>query len=134
MVTSVSLAFLLILLNPTRAWSDETTREIFARPLILGASISKGQGAGDGGPAALISKMINPQAVVTNLAQGGRTSVQSTSKIDLLASKPTVVWAIDLFFWDAVRNRIGSDFEHNFKRIFSTNIRQLNARTAVARP
>ncbi len=91
---------------------------LFSRPLILGASVSRGFGTTDGGPGLVISKMINPDAVVTNKAMSGHTSVESTRDLRYFDTDPSIVLAFDLFFWDANREQTGKAFEENTKKLF----------------
>lgn len=90
---------------------------LFARPLILGASVSRGYGTTDGGPGMVISKMINPDAKVTNKSMSGHTSVESTRNLDYFETKPSIVLAFDLFFWDANRELVGKEFERNARKL-----------------
>lgn len=91
---------------------------LFSQPLVLGASVSRGFGTSDGGPGSVISKMINPKAKVTNKAMSGHTSLESTKRLDYFETDPSIVLAIDLFFWDANREQTGDDFEANTRRLF----------------
>lgn len=93
-------------------------KDLFAHPLILGASVSAGYGTRDGGISAVLSRMINPHAVITNKAVSGATSVQSTAHLDLGRYHPSIVLGLDLFIWDAVRGETGKRFENNTRRLF----------------
>jgi hypothetical protein len=92
--------------------------KLFERPLILGASVSRGFGTTDGGPGLVISKMIYPDAQVSNKSKSGHTSVESTHDLDYDATHPSIVLAFDLFFWDANREQTGREFEKNTKKLF----------------
>ncbi len=96
----------------------EKDRNVFSRPLIIGASISAGYGTRDGGPGAVFARLINPEAKITNLAYNGATSVASTAALDVSAHSPTVLLGLDLFFWDAVLGQTGSRFEASTKKFF----------------
>ncbi|MBA2405443.1 MAG: SGNH/GDSL hydrolase family protein, partial [Bdellovibrionales bacterium] len=100
--------------------TTHTEKEIklFSRPLIIGASISAGHGTQDGGPGAVLARMINPQAKITNLAFNGASSLQSTAKLNLDNYKPSIVLGLDLFFWDTVREQVGEKFEENTRKLF----------------
>lgn len=111
------LANLFLLFSMTTTNQDKT---LFERPLLLGASITRGFGTTDGGPGNVIAKMINPDARVTNKSMSGHTSVESTRQLDLLATRPSIVLAFDLFFWDANREEVGKEFEENTRRLFKT--------------
>lgn len=93
--------------------------DLFAHPLVLGASISAGYGTRDGGIGAVLAKSINPEAKILNKALSGATSVQSTSHLDLSKFDPSVVLGLDLFFWDAARMKTGKAFEANTKKLFT---------------
>lgn len=94
--------------------------QLFSRPLILGASISAGYGTKDGGIGAVLARMINPSAQITNKAISGATSLQSTSHLDLHSFDPSIVLGLDLFFWDAVRGSINAKFESNTRKLVTT--------------
>lgn len=94
--------------------------QLFSRPLIIGASISAGYGTGDGGPGAVLARMINPNAKITNIARSGATSVQSTSHVDFDSYSPSIVMGFDLFFWDAAREQVNTKFEQNTRKIFKS--------------
>ncbi|MES2526726.1 MAG: SGNH/GDSL hydrolase family protein [Bdellovibrionota bacterium] len=92
--------------------------KLFSQPLVLGASISAGYGTRDGGLGAVLAKTINPDAKIINKAISGATSVQSTSHLDFGKFDPSVVLGLDLFFWDAAREKTGKKFEENTKKLF----------------
>lgn len=96
----------------------EHDKKIFSHPLILGASISAGYGTRDGGLGAVLAKTINPGAKITNKAMSGATSVKSTSHLDLQSFDPSIVLGLDLFFWDAAREKTGKKFESNTRNLF----------------
>lgn len=93
---------------------------LFSRPLILGASVSRGFGTTDGGPGNVLSKMIYPDARVTNKSMSGHTSLESTRNLDYFETDPSIVLAFDLFFWDANREEVGKEFEDNTRKLFRT--------------
>jgi hypothetical protein len=99
-------------------------QELFARPLIIGASISAGHRTGDGGPGTVLARRLNPRAQITNYARNGATSVQAITGLDLNALSPTIVLGFDLFFWDVARNRVGPEFEVHTRRFFAALARQ----------
>lgn len=94
--------------------------KLFSNPLVIGASISAGYGTRDGGLGAVLARKVNPDAKITNFARSGYTSVQSTSHLDFDSYEPSVVLALDLFFWDAAREQTGKKFEENTKRLFNS--------------
>ena len=100
--------------------ATERDRELFSKPLVLGASISVGYGTKDGGIAAVLARQINPDAQVINMAKSGATSVQSTGHLNLEIFNPSIVLGFDLFFWDAARRQVNKQFESNTRRIFKT--------------
>lgn len=95
-----------------------TEIKIFSQPLVLGASISAGYGTRDGGIGAVLAKTVNPEAKITNKAISGATSVQSTSHLDFTKYDPSIVLGLDLFFWDAAREKTGKKFESNTRNLF----------------
>lgn len=109
--------------------------QLFSRPLILGASISVGYGTRDGGIAAVLARMMNPHAEITNKAMSGATSVQSTSRLNFESFNPSIVLGFDLFFWDAARQQVDRRFEENTRRLFdsfqSRNIPMIIGRVPV---
>lgn len=92
--------------------------KLFSEPLVLGASISAGYGTRDGGLGAVLAQAINPEAKIINKAISGATSVQSTSHLNLEKYDPSVVLGLDLFFWDAAREKTGKKFEENTRKLF----------------
>ncbi len=92
--------------------------KLFSQPLVLGASISAGYGTRDGGLGAVLARTINPEAKIVNKAISGATSVQSTSHLKFEKYDPSVVLGLDLFFWDAARQKTGKKFEENTKMLF----------------
>lgn len=99
---------------------NEKEIRLFSSPLILGASISAGYGTRDGGIGAVLAKKVNPEANIINKAKSGATSVVSTSHLDFNSYNPSIVLALDLFFWDAVRGETGKVFEKNTQRLFDS--------------
>lgn len=100
--------------------TTQTDKLLFTRPLILGASVSRGFGTSDGGPGNVISKMIYQEAIVTNKAMSGHTSLESTRNLDYFETNPSIILAFDLFFWDANREEVGTSFEKNTIKLFET--------------
>lgn len=92
--------------------------KLFSTPLVLGASISAGYGTRDGGLGAVLAKAINPDAKIINKAISGATSVQSTAHLDFTKYDPSIVLGLDLFFWDAAREKTGKKFESNTRYLF----------------
>ena len=95
-----------------------THKDLFSRPLVLGASISAGYGTRDGGLGTVLARKINAESKVINKAQSGATSVQSTAHLNLDAFDPSIILGLDLFFWDAAREQTGKKFEENTSRLF----------------
>lgn len=93
---------------------------LFSKPLVLGASVSAGFGTGTGGPATILSKLMNPNSQINNRAISGATSIQSTRGLTLTSRPPSSVLAFDLFFWDAVKNECGDEFVLNTRKLFDT--------------
>jgi hypothetical protein len=116
----MTLTLTLLNLFMVTSMTSNTDTSLFSRPLILGASISRGFGTTDGGPGMVISKMINPQAKVTNNSMSGHTSLESTQNLDYFENNPSIVLAFDLFFWDANREQTGKEFEENTRKLFKT--------------
>lgn len=116
------MKFLFLLTNLFVVMSMNSNNDVllFSRPLVLGASISRGWGTSDGGPGNVISKLIYPSAKVTNKAMSGHTSLESTRNLDYFETNPTIVLALDLFFWDATRDEVGKSFETNMRKLFKT--------------
>lgn len=88
---------------------------LFSRPLVVGASISRGFGANAGGPGALIAEQLSPDTQITNMASSGTASVASLKDHQVPIPAPSVVMGVDLFFWDAARKKCGPDFEDKTK-------------------
>ena len=93
-------------------------KSCFATPLILGASVSAGYGTNRGGTSEIIAKEIHPEAVISNRAKSGATSLQSLKDLNLHTVNPSVVLALDLFFWDAARNQCGENFISHTTKFF----------------
>lgn len=122
--------FLILMVFSSSIWAQEEHCEepknkgeeisnalcLFSRPLLVGASITKGLGANAGGPAALIAKSLNPETEITNLARSGTSSVISLRNHQVPAIPPSIVVGVDLFFWDAARKNCGDDFEERTKK------------------
>lgn len=89
---------------------------LFSKPLIVGASVSAGYGTGTGGPAAILSRSLNPSANVTNLSVNGATSMISTNR--RMRETPSVVLGFDMFFWDTARGLCDETYEKNTREFF----------------
>lgn len=98
---------------------------VFNKPLLVGASLTQGQGANSGGPSILIAESLSPGAKpVGDFSQGGATSVTSL-KNKLTTETPSIVIGIDLFFWDAAKKECGPDFDKS-ARDFITKYQDQN--------
>jgi hypothetical protein len=109
------MKLLAILLFLPLSLKAQTSGCLFAKPLIVGASVSKGYKANPGGPGALIATSINPQAEILNKAVSGARSVESLKDHAIPNHAPSIVVGLDLFFWDAYKNECGESFEENTK-------------------
>ena len=89
---------------------------LFSKPLIVGASVSAGYGTSTGGPAAILSRRLNPSAEVRNLAFNGATSSAFASATP--AKMPSVIMGFDMFFWDTAFNRCGGEYEAETRSFF----------------
>jgi len=89
---------------------------IFSKPLLVGASLTQGQGANPGGPVSLIAESLSPGARINNIAQSGTKSVDSLKDHTIPSEKPSIVIGMDLFFWDAVKNDCDVNFEKSTKK------------------
>lgn len=89
---------------------------LFQRPLVIGASVSAGYGTGTGGPAAILSRNLNPGARVTNRSISGATSMAATSFFP--SELPSIVLGFDMFFWDTVRSSCDEAFETQTRAFF----------------
>ena len=89
---------------------------LFSKPLIIGASVSAGYGTGTGGPAAILSRNLNPSANVTNLSVSGATSMISTHR--RMRETPSIVLGFDVFFWDTARGLCDETYETNTREFF----------------
>lgn len=89
---------------------------MFSQPLLVGASITRGQGANAGGPAQLIAESLSPGAEITNISMSGTKSVDSLKDHEMPKDRPSIVIGLDLFFWDAVKQDCGQDFEKSTKK------------------
>lgn len=112
------ICILLICLTTVMAMKKNNDELLFEKPLILGASVSRGFGTTDGGPGTVISKMIYSGAEITNKSRSGNSSLESTRDLDYFATNPSIVLALDLFFWDAAREQVGPSFEKNMRTLF----------------
>ncbi len=101
--TLASLGLLLTLTSAAQTCLFEDT-------LVTGASISAGYGARRGGPSLIIAETIHPHARVDVQALGGRSSIDIISELRPGPTPPSLVMAVDLFFWDAARNECGAEF------------------------
>lgn len=90
---------------------------VFSKPLLVGASLTRGEGANPGGPSIMIAKKLSPDAeLVANISQSGTRSVISLKDHTTIPKNtPSVVMGIDLFFWDAAKNECGESFERSTK-------------------
>ncbi len=113
------LAAMLAITSLASSAATDKTKCLFAQPLILGASVSAGYGTSDGGPATVISRMINPEARLDNQARSGATSVESTRTLRISSVSASLVFALDLFFWDAARDLYSREFEEKTRKLFS---------------
>ena len=114
----LSLLFISIWL-PKTVYANDDRKCLFASPLVLGASVSKGYGAPKGGPSSIVSRMLNPDAQILNLAVSGASSVQSTKNHQVPKPPPSIVLAFDLFFWDTAKNACGEEFAANTARLIN---------------
>ncbi len=89
---------------------------LFSKPLVIGASVSAGYGTSSGGPAAILSRRLNPDADVRNLAFNGATSSSFTEAIP--STMPSVIMGFDMFFWDTAFNRCGGEYEEQTRSFF----------------
>lgn len=89
---------------------------VFSKPLLVGASLTRGQGANPGGASIMVAEKLSPNAVmVGNISQSGARSVISLKNHTIPTNTPSVVMGIDLFFWDAAKNKCGEEFEASTK-------------------
>jgi hypothetical protein len=89
---------------------------LFSKPLIIGASVSAGYGTSSGGPASILSRALNPDTEIINIAFNGATSdrfMRGTPK-----NLPSLIMGLDMFFWDTVLNRCGGDYEQETRNFF----------------
>jgi hypothetical protein len=98
---------------------QQQERCLFERPLIIGASISRGHGTKDGGPGAVLARLTHPSPEITNRAISGATSVQLGRRLKLDQLTPSIVLGLDLFFWDAARNQCGEEFLTNLRELLA---------------
>lgn len=89
---------------------------LFERPLVIGASVSAGYGTSTAGPAAILSRELNPAAKVTNRSISGATSMSATSFFP--KELPSIVLGFDMFFWDTVRSSCDEAFETQTRAFF----------------
>jgi hypothetical protein len=85
---------------------------VFSKPLLVGASLTSGVGSIRGGPSLVIAENLSPGADDTNISMAGTSSLISLKlkhKFDE-AKPPSIVMGIDLFFWDAAKNKCGEEF------------------------
>jgi hypothetical protein len=104
---------LLTLLLPLESWASQC---LFATPLITGASVSFGYGALPGGPAAVIAETLNPQTDFDVQAIPGASSIEILRILS--PRQPSIVMAVDLFFWDVGRNKCGGEFAASTRAFF----------------
>lgn len=89
---------------------------LFEKPLVIGASVSAGYGTSTGGPAAILSRKLNPASKVTNRSISGATSMAATSFFP--ATLPSIVLGFDMFFWDTARSTCDEAFETQTRAFF----------------
>ena len=99
------VAIVALLTSP--AWAQTC---LFGDTLVTGASISAGYGARRGGPSLIIAETLDPHARVDVQARGGMGSVDIIRELNVPAA-PSLIMAVDLFFWDAARDECGPTFE-----------------------
>ena len=118
-MTSVQAAETPICENEDTASKITNAVCVFNRPLLVGASLTRGEGANPGGPSIIIAESLSPgaKANAVNISQSGTTSLSSlkehlkTKDDKSTLIPPSVVIGIDLFFWDAAKNECGDDFK-----------------------
>lgn len=88
---------------------------LFSKPLIIGASVSAGYGTSTGGPAAILSRELNPSTEIKNIAFNGASSGYFTGAPK---EKPSVVMGFDMFFWDTVLSHCEGDYEKGTRVFF----------------
>ncbi len=88
---------------------------LFSRPLVIGASVSAGFGAGQG-PGTILSRELNPSARVTNRSISGASSMAATSFFP--RQLPSIVLGFDMFFWDTVRSTCDANFVTQTRAFF----------------
>ena len=89
---------------------------LFSKPLVIGASVSAGYGTRTGGPAAILSRDLNPSSRVTNRSISGATSMAATSFFP--RELPSIVLGFDMFFWDTARSSCDEDFATQTRAFF----------------
>lgn len=89
---------------------------LFSRPLVIGASVSAGYGTSTGGPAAILSRQLNPAARVTNRSISGATSMAVTNFFP--RALPSIVLGFDMFFWDTARSTCTEEFATQTRAFF----------------
>ena len=94
---------------------------LFSTPTVVGASVSAGFGTSTGGPASILSRMLNPAAKIDNQALSGATSVQILRRFETQQKDPSIILGFDLFFWDAARNECGEPFVESTKKFFKAH-------------
>lgn len=101
------LIFTILAISMTSVAQDSC---LFERPLIIGASVSAGFGANQGGPGMLMALEINPNAKGIYQARNGVTSMSLLRRHKVPEPGPSVVMGLDLFFWDAGKGSCGEEF------------------------
>jgi len=114
---SILSTFTVAIAQDEKDCSDDLSKSLclFSKPLLVGASLTRGQGANPGGAASIIATSLNPNSQITNISRSGAKSVDSLKDHEVPANPPSVVIGLDLFFWDAARNDCGDAFEANTK-------------------
>lgn len=92
---------------------------LFSHPLITGASVSHGEGANAGGAPALISKKLNPGAEIKTIAKSNTAFGEYYKEGKFDDHKSSIVFGIDLFFWDAARGKCDAEFRTLAEKFFA---------------
>jgi hypothetical protein len=82
---------------------------IFKNPLILGASVSHGQGTNEGGPAVMLARDYNPNTKPKMETYPGLGVDAILKNIKIPTPAPSSVMALDLFYWDAYNENCGDE-------------------------
>lgn len=80
--------------------SEASLKETLNRPLIVGASVSAGQGASS--PGRKLALRYTDESRIRTVAFGGKPGVEVLKQVsDPVLRDRSVVIALDLFFWDS---------------------------------